>query len=70
MMRTMTINNSETNNGALIAFLAVAIGLIPLSSVVSAQWLRITILVVAILGIFTISFFLLRNIRRRQTNGD
>ncbi|MFI6095679.1 hypothetical protein ACIA8G_09010 [Lentzea sp. NPDC051213] len=66
----MTNNNSETNNGALVAFLVVAIGLIPVSAVVSAEWLRITLLVVAILGIFTVSFFLLRNIKRRQANGD
>lgn len=66
----MANNNSETNNGALIAFLVVAIGLIPVSSAVSAQWLRITLLVVAILGIFTVSFFLLRNVKRRQANGD
>lgn len=66
----MANNNSETNTGALAAFLVVAIALIPVSSAVSAQWLRITLLVVAILGIFTVSFFLLRNVKRRQANGD
>ncbi|WP_394621489.1 hypothetical protein JNUCC0626_21025 [Lentzea sp. JNUCC 0626] len=66
----MTNNKAETNNGALMAFLVVAIGLVPVSSVVSAEWLRITILVVAILGISTVSFFLLRNVKRRQANGD
>lgn len=66
----MANNNSKTNNGALVAFLVVAIALIPVSSAVSAQWLRITLLVVAILGIFTVSFFLLRNVKRRQANGD
>ncbi|MFS8102646.1 hypothetical protein LFM09_36515 [Lentzea alba] len=63
----MANNNSETDgNGALMAFLVISMSLVPISYLASAEWLRVTILLVAILGMFTLSFFLLRNYKRRQ----
>lgn len=62
----MTMNNTDRTTAGLIAFLAAAIALIPISYAVGAEWLRITLLVLAIAGIATISFFLLRTIRRQR----